>query len=285
MPRPRVLSHMGDYVKHPPVEAFAEVSGVAFELFHTVMNDRTEKLESNRQFLITRLLYISEITSTAIRLNASWALTHAAMSLARDRYEQTVRFSWLARQSDDKEMDKFYASYHSAANKIFRGLEKATNMEINKLVDSPPETTTRPLTPEEWKTFGAWGMLDLLTMAQRRDALPALGKSQMANQALAPFYSPIYRQFSSVTHADMYGVAMLTLHKSPNDEVVLAADPHWPAILLCFNSLFDIIQCFECAGGLYKKDCELEYRMLFDRWKQHMVKYVDMSEFSAPSPI
>jgi hypothetical protein len=43
------------------------------------------------------MLYIAEITSTAIRLNATWALTPAAMSLLRDRYEQTVRFSWLVR--------------------------------------------------------------------------------------------------------------------------------------------------------------------------------------------
>jgi len=53
------------------------------------------------------MLYIAEITSTAIRLNATWALTPAAMSLLRDRYEQTVRFSWLVRNPDKKEFEKY----------------------------------------------------------------------------------------------------------------------------------------------------------------------------------
>jgi hypothetical protein len=61
--------------------------------------------QNSREYLILRMLYIAEITSTAIRLNATWALTPAAMSLLRDRYEQTVRFSIMALQS-------FLDTYH-----------------------------------------------------------------------------------------------------------------------------------------------------------------------------
>jgi hypothetical protein len=64
------------------------------------------------------------------------------MSLTRDRYEQVVRFSWLARQSDDGEMQKFYAHYHARANKIFRSLKDQAKAEFDKMVDSPPEWTT-----------------------------------------------------------------------------------------------------------------------------------------------
>src|SRR5260370_7262707 len=94
--RPKALDHMGDYVKHAPVKAFSEISEKAFDTFHTVMGGHEKQDNNDRDYLITRLTYISEIMSTAIRLNATWALTHAAMSLTRDRYEQAVRFSCLA---------------------------------------------------------------------------------------------------------------------------------------------------------------------------------------------
>src|SRR5450631_4390180 len=101
--RPRVLDHMGDYLNHAPLKVFSEISEKAFDAFHTVMGGHEKQDSDDRDYVVTRLTYISEITSTAIRLNASWALTHAAMSLVRDRYEQLVRFSWLARQKDDTE--------------------------------------------------------------------------------------------------------------------------------------------------------------------------------------
>ena len=116
--RPQVLDHMGAYVNHAPVKAFSEISEKAYHAYHAAMGGYDRDEASNRDFLISRLMYISEVMSTAVRLNASWALTHAAMSLMRDRYEQTVRFSWLARQTENDEMKKFYAHYYRARTRF-----------------------------------------------------------------------------------------------------------------------------------------------------------------------
>src|ERR1700733_10166184 len=51
--------------------------------------------EDTHEFIVTKMLYIAEMTSSAIRLDASWGLSHPAMSLLRDGYEQTLRFSWF----------------------------------------------------------------------------------------------------------------------------------------------------------------------------------------------
>lgn len=281
--RPKVLDHMGVYIEYGPVKTFTEISEKAHAAFHDAMggNDRSES--NDRDFLISRLMYISEVMSTAVRLNASWALTHAAMSLTRDRYEQTVRFSWLARQTDDGEMKKFYAYYHARANKIFRALKEQAKEEFDKMVDDPPEWTTRPFTKEEKEHFGAWETLDLLSLTKKRDKLAPLGDSEIARERLEHYYTPIYQQFSSVSHSDMYSVALLQLHKSKayDARLVLAADPYWPGILTCFNALFDIIQCFECAKGFYGKDCEAQFQELFKEWFVCMRRTIGMD---APGP-
>lgn len=264
--RPRALDHMGPYADHAPVKSFSTISERAFHLFHSIMGGHEKENQNDRDYLITRLIYISEITSTAIRLNASWALTHAAMSLTRDRFEQVVRFSWLARQKDDAEMQKFYAYYHARANKIFLGIKGKAKEEFEKIVDSPPEWTTRPFTPEEKKYFEAWEKLDLLSLVKKRDKIESLGSSIMATQLLENYYAPVYQQFSSVSHSDMYSVALLSLHRNVQGNFVLAPDPYWPAFLTCFNALFDILQCFECANGFYDKNSEREFEEIFSDW-------------------
>jgi hypothetical protein len=68
------------------------------------------------------MLYIAEATSTAIRLTASWLLNPAAMSLLRDRYEQTIRFSWLVRSPDGAEFEKYERSMHGKMNALVRDM-------------------------------------------------------------------------------------------------------------------------------------------------------------------
>lgn len=131
-----------------------------------------------------------------------------------------------------------------------------------------------PLHQDEKEKFSAWDNLDLLSMAKKRDGLPSFGSSSVANQKLELFYAPIYGQFSSVSHSDMYSVALLELHKNPAGQRVLSPDPHWPATLACFNALFDIIQCFECATGVYGRQCEANFESLFARWHEVMTRSV-----------
>ena len=90
------------------------------------------------QHLTTRMMYISETTSTSIRLNVTWALSLPGLSLLRDRYEQVIRLSWLARQTDHQEMVKYIASYYSKANKLFQNLSPRQREEFEKTgVDIP----------------------------------------------------------------------------------------------------------------------------------------------------
>jgi hypothetical protein len=164
-------------------------------------------------------------------------------------------------------MKKFFAYYHSRANKIFKTMHEAAKDEFAKIVDDPPEWTLRNFTKEERERFDAWAVLDLKSMVVKRDNLPGFGTMEIARQKLDLYYAPIYAQFSSVSHSDMYSVALLGLHKPPEgDLLVLAADPHWPATLASFNALFDIIQCYECAAGIYGRDCEPHFQSLFARW-------------------
>jgi hypothetical protein len=39
--------------------------------------------KDSREFLVMKMLYIAEMTSSAVRLDASWGLSHPAMSVAR----------------------------------------------------------------------------------------------------------------------------------------------------------------------------------------------------------
>ena len=98
----RIVDNLGPYLAHPPVQATCELSRKAFERFHQARGGRERSGESGKEHLLTRLMYMAESASTAVRLNATWSLSLPAMSLLRDRYEQVVRFSWLARQTDKR---------------------------------------------------------------------------------------------------------------------------------------------------------------------------------------
>ena len=138
---PNIFDGRGPYVKYPPVATFCDISKRAFETFHDARGGPERGSETGREHLVTRLMYIGESTSTAIRLNVTWALSLPGMSLVRDRYEQAVRFSWLARQSDNTEMVKFLGSYYAKANKVMRGVAPNIRAELDKIAK-----------PEGWMT-------------------------------------------------------------------------------------------------------------------------------------
>lgn len=261
-PRPKVLEHLGDYVKHPPVEAFGGVSDRAYGLFHDLTGGHEKAGQRPRDHLVTRLMYMAETTSTALRLNVSWALSIPGMSLTRDRYEQVVRFSWLARQADHGEMIKFLNSHYAKSDKIFKGITPEQLLQF----DVPPTWMGNHLTNVEAKKLSEWESLDLRSMAAKRDGLCPADPSALDKETLLDVYVPVYQQFSSVSHCDMYGVNMLGLHKAPSGQLVLAPDPSWPAMLCAINSLFDLIQCHEAAKFL--GDRSNSFEELLGEWKK-----------------
>ena len=115
-----MLNHLGPFTTKPPVQALILLTQRVWEEFHELVGGQTRLIDDERDLFVSRMMFISEVMSLGIRMNASWGLTHAAMSLLRDRYEQAVRFSWLARQADQREMKKYLLSFYSKARKLMR---------------------------------------------------------------------------------------------------------------------------------------------------------------------
>jgi len=241
---PEVLKHVGPYINHEPFKVFAGISERSFEALREFRGGGARSGETPTEHLWTRMLYISETTSTAIRLNASWALSLPSMSLARDRYEQTVRFSWLARQPTNTELAKYIGYYYAKANSIYQNTSSTEMAELAKMGVEFPDWQKEKPTRELRQRLERWQSLDLLSMAKKRDEMQPLGQTRLAKQTLADLYSSVYRQFSSVSHFDMYSMGMVGLFPAPSGELVLAPDPWWPSFLCAYTALFDLVQCY-----------------------------------------
>jgi hypothetical protein len=256
----------GPYISNPAVATFCTISSRAFEWLHASRGGFDRSQETGRSRLLTHLLYIGEATSSAVRLNATWALSLPSMSLVRDRYEQVVRLTWLSRQPDNVELVKFIASHYAKANKVFRSVSQSIRDEIQKNFKLDSWMTETP-TKEQREYLSRWENLDLYSMAKKADELASKASGKLGLQKLADLYSPIYQQFSSVSHADMYAVRLLGLHRSPDGQMVLAADPNWPLVLTCYNALFDLIQCHEILAMDDTKADIGVLDSLFDEWQ------------------
>lgn len=214
-------------------------------------------------------MYIAESTSVAIRLNTSWALSMPGMSLTRDRYEQALRFTWLARQPDHAELVKYIAFQYAKAAQIQVGLTPEQKAELARnLTDGSLPLPELP-TKDERQYLERWGNLDLYSMAQKRDALPSTSDNALGRESLADLYTPIYRQFSSASHYDMYSMNMISLQEAPSGNLVLAPDPYWPAVLLMYAALFDLIQCNEALTALYGKKDTSVLTSLHQEWREY----------------
>lgn len=233
----KAFEHLGGYIKNQGFSAFHELSVRAFELFH----DRIREADLSRPFtgLIRRMMYVAESSSSGLRLNASWALTHPSFSLCRDRYEQCVRFSWLVRQADDREWYRYIADYYLARNRMKHAFMQSGIDPLVNLDDGLDE-----LPADLRKRFSYWRNTAIDQMARRRDELEGITGSRVDKESLLGFYDSIYRQGSSVAHYDLYSIHMLGLYDGP-DGLALAPDPHMPIVLALHCALFDIIQCAE----------------------------------------
>jgi hypothetical protein len=175
------------------------------------------------------MMYIAEVASNAIRLNATWELTPAAMSLLRDRYEQTVRFSWLVRNPDPREYLKYERAMFGKLNSIIRRLDPKVVKRQEQARGPPlPLWATESLTKEQLAKLKEWSALDLRSMAIRRDAFPPITDTPLAKEGLAQWYDAIYTQFSSVSHYDRFSIEMVQPHQNPNGTVSLRLGAQWP---------------------------------------------------------
>lgn len=235
--RMKAFEHLGGYTANPAFAAFHGLSVRAFAMYH----ERITVADATRPMvdLIRRMTYVAEATSAGLRLGASWALTHPAFSLCRDRYEQCVRFSWLARQSDDREWYRYIADYYLTRYRLKKAFEQS---KIGIPVSLDDGLAEAPAYVRE--RFARWRNTPLDQMARRRDELAGITGSDVDQETLFDFYHSIYRQGSSVSHYDLYSVKMLGLYDGP-EGTVLAPDPGMPIVLALHCALFDIVQCAE----------------------------------------
>jgi hypothetical protein len=278
---PRIIDNLGPYIAHPPVRVACELSKKTFERFHQARGGAERSGETGKEHLLTRLMYMAESTSTAVRLNATWSLSLPAMSLLRDRYEQVVRFSWLARQTDSAELAAFIDMYYAKAAKVFgntppmQWAHLAADLDVQRKLQAP-------LSKQEREHLSRWENLDLRSMAQKRDRLPPKTTSPVEGQMLSDLYTAIYQQFSSVSHGDMFGLNILGFHKNPAGQVVMAPDPEWPAMLCIFNSMFDIVQCHDALTGFADKPAQPLFDDLLYEWIAVRDKVLGNDRMTAP---
>jgi len=261
-----VLSHLGPYLRHPPVKVMCDISAAAYVAYHKAVSATDQSKHRPQQHIVIRMMYLAESTSTAVRLNTTWALSLPGMSLVRDRYEQCVRFSWLARQKDTKEWAKYLASYYAKAIKLYQSMTPAQRAEYDRLQGRAEGWLTERPTKAQREYLARWSSMPLNGLAEKRDKMPAIGSIRLDKAALADLYTSVYAHFSSVTHYDFYSLSMITLHPNQHGPHVLAPDPQWPAILGIQNALFDLIQCREAGAAYFDSDDAETFSKLYEGW-------------------
>jgi hypothetical protein len=263
VPEANVLDNLGPFAA-APLAAVYDVTERAWTQYRAMLPIQQEE-DPPAHFMSRRMMHISEVTSLAVRLNASWGLIHATMSLLRDRYEQAVRFSWLARQPDGTEAEKYRRYFHSKVRSILRTMPEQTRKRMEAQFGPVPNWATDAISKEEQARLKEWENTDLRTMAQRRDSLPPLTSLAISDDKMADLYDAIYGQFSSVSHFDMLSLQFLKMQTALDGRRYLGTDAHWPGLLALQNCRLDIVQCFESLTKYYGVDAAQTFNDLYVR--------------------
>lgn len=259
-----VLAHTGPLARTHQISRLFEINEQAWAEYNELLPVASGG-RSNEHYMSERMMHISKITSLAVRLNSSWNLIHASMSLLRDRYEQAVRFSWLARQPDGDEASKYRRYFYGKVRSLIKNMPERTRTSLEAQFGQVPQWATEPLSKEEQAGLKEWDNLDLRTMAAKRDALPRLASLAIADDKMGDLYDGIYGQFSSVSHFDMLSLQFLKSRVDSDGRNYLDTEPHWPGLLAIQNCRMDIVQCFECLTIYHRLDVGQAFNELYVR--------------------
>ncbi len=210
---PAVFEHLGPHARSELTAACCRLNERVWTQYLNLAGEYKHSGNSSREYLILRMMYIAELTSSAVRLDASWGLTHPAMSLLRDRYEQAVRFSWLVRNPDEREFQKYERAIFLKMGSLARSVSVETRQHFADKLGPLPAWAMEMPTKEQRAYLDQWSALDLRSMAKKRDEFPSIAKTALANEKLAGWYDRIYAQFSSVSHYDRFSVELMTLNE------------------------------------------------------------------------
>lgn len=263
--------YLGPRVNDLYVSSLCEFDERVWESFRTHARAHGSIEHGSRDYLIVRMMHLAEVTSNAIRMDATWDLIAPAMSLVRDRYEQTVRFSWLVRNPDPEEFEKYERFILAKIRNIVRNIDPKT-VERLAAGRTVPRWTIDPLNKEEQRYLDAWEQMDLYSMATKRDRFPPIVDNFISKEKLEPWYNSVYRQFSSISHYDRLAVEMVGPTPMEEGKVVMSMQPHWPKVLILYLSLLDVIQCFEVTAACFLRDTAVQFESLFLEWKSLRAK-------------
>ena len=267
--RPRSESY-GPYTENRLFSAFNDLSERTFAEYHRLAGEPGNWPKDRWPHTIRRMMYLAESTSYSLRLVASWAMSLPALSLCRDRYEQTIRFSYLAHQEDDDEWNNFLYDALRKKNQLGRRIaaDPTTRKYYENLVGPLDQWETEIWDKPARAKFEKWKSLSLETMAKKRDRLVCrrASASLATSQPLAVLYTSMYAEASSVAHSDFLALGML--HEHPQaDQIILAPDPRSPILVALHCAMFDIIQCADCFAGFWKAGDTGNFEALWGEWQ------------------
>jgi Family of unknown function (DUF5677) len=269
--------NLGPYSKWQSVCAFSDLSTKSFGLFDKLVNENWSQLSRTVHHLFLRMAYQAKTTSIAIRLDNSWALFLPALALTRVRLEQTIVCSYLIHEEESKALRPFVAYIPIAHHKSMRIAMEDSSMAVHlghidlHSLESEAAKAQEEFTPgfslENDKFERSWTKLDLRSMAKRRDAL-VIGSAYRLKHPLEPDYISVYKQASSIVHADCSSLSFAFLDlfsASPSEPPVLMAVPSWAVMVSAFTAHYDILQCYEILKWLGIK-AEEDFKDLIDQW-------------------
>lgn len=264
--------YLGPFVNQLYIAELCGLDERVWEVFRAHAKERNPIKDGSRDYLIVRMMHIAESTSNAIRMDATWALIPPTMSLVRDRYEQTVRFSWLVRNPDQEEYDKYERFMFAKIRTVARDIAPET---IKRFRESGQLLLwiTEPLNKDDREYLEEWEKLDLKSMAARRDGFPPIADNLLSNEKLEKWYSAVYQQFSSVSHYDRFSIEMVSPQPHEGETVVMGLQLFWSKLLILYTTLLDIIQCYEATSVCFEQNTSIQFESLFQEWVTLAAKF------------
>jgi hypothetical protein len=257
---------LGPLVNEIYLSQLCDLDERVWEIFRTHATKHGQIEHGSRDYLIVRMMYIADATSNGIRVNATWTLIPPAISLVRDRYEQAVRFSWLVRNPNQTEFQKYERFMIAKIRSIVRNIAPESVKRFTETGQALPLWTTETLTKEDRDYLEEWEKLDLRSMAAKRDDFPPIANNRVSKEKLEPWYNPVYRQFSSMSHYDRFAVEMIRPLPIEGGKFVMGLQPHWPKLLILYTVLLDVIQCYEATAACFNEDTSIKFESLFMEW-------------------
>jgi hypothetical protein len=265
--------YLGPFVNQIYISQLCDLDERVWKVFRTHAAEHGSIEHGSHDYLIVRMMYIAEITSNGIRMNATWGLIPPAMSLVRDRYEQAVRFGWLVRNPNQTEFQKYDRFMIAKIRSIVRNIAPETVKRFTEAGQALPLWTTEALTREDRDYLEEWEKLDLHSMAAKRDNFPPIANNRVSNEKLEPWYNAVYRQLSSMSHYDRFAVEIVRPLPVEEGKVVMGLQPHWPKLLILYTALLDIIQCYEATAVCFREDTSIKFESLFMEWASLAAKF------------